>query len=181
MSFCFSASSSSNRSHGTLLIDLESFAPASSSPPLPLAAAAAAAADSLPSTARMCSRRWRCLVLILASSPHSIGTGVPPVPTVGGGPGGVDAAAPYLVSHIFKKLRCVWFGLVGGAAESRTPNGGKDNQIRRLLMVGVVLDNTRKNEDGEWRGQRIGKASDAGPQARAGEGGVLIFLHCLDH
>ena len=92
MSFCFSASSSSNRSHGTLLVDLESFAPRSS--PLSLLLDD----DSLPSCASMCSRRWRSLALILASSPHAIGTGVPPVPAGGGGPVGVDAAAPYLVA-----------------------------------------------------------------------------------
>lgn len=99
ISFCFSASSSSKRSHGTLLIDLESFAPAPFLLPLPLAAAASSSA--LPSTASMCSRRWRCLVLILASSPNSIGTGVPPVPAGGGGPKGVDAAAPYLFSYMY--------------------------------------------------------------------------------
>lgn len=87
----------------------------------------------------MCSRRWRCLVLILASSPHSIGTGVPPVPAAGGGPGGVDAAAPYLVLRSRVEFG-FGFGLVcfgrdddeqkdtqrgGGRQEEKVVDGGR--------------------------------------------------------
>lgn len=104
LSFRFSASSSSSKCQGTRLTHRD---PPSPSPLLSCGILKQLPSDDIfeafvfgPSSliivASICSFLCLCLPRTVSSSPHLIGTGVPPVPTEDGRPGSVDAAAPYL-------------------------------------------------------------------------------------